>query len=130
MLMVRIFLTLLAVTTRGVAHERAGTGRTGHRLIQIGVALFLLTSFQGFTVPYFAIPNLGRSVHTLSGFSGVTFLALGLVWPKLKLTPVTSRVAFWLFTYSAFATIRLRDRGPLGSRRFDLPDCGSRRTWQ
>src|SRR5437763_16338499 len=77
----------------------------GHRLIQIGVALFLLTSFQGLAVPYFAAPNLGRSVHTLSGFTGVMFLALGLVWPKLKLTPVASRVAFWLFIYSAFATI-------------------------
>jgi hydroxylaminobenzene mutase len=77
----------------------------GHRLIQIGVALFLLTSFQGFTVPYFAAPNLGRSVHTLSGFTGMMFLALGLVWPKLKLTPMASRVAFWLLIYSAFATI-------------------------
>jgi hydroxylaminobenzene mutase len=51
-------------------------------LIQIGVALFLLTSFQGLAVPYFAAPNLGRSVHTLSGFTGVMFLALGVVWPK------------------------------------------------
>jgi (hydroxyamino)benzene mutase len=77
----------------------------GHRLIQIGMVLFLLTSFQGFTVPYFAIPNLGRSVHTLSGFTGVMFLVVGLVWPSLSLTCAASRVAFWLLVYSAFATI-------------------------
>jgi len=99
----------------------------GHRLIQTGVALFLLTSFQGLAVPYFAAPNLGRSVHTLSGLTGVMFLALGLVWPKLKLTPVASQAAFWFLIYSAFATIAGFVGSP-GSRRFDLPDCGSRRT--
>lgn len=77
----------------------------GHRFIQIGVALFLLTSLQGFTVPYFAVPALGRSVHTLSGLTGVIFVALGLVWPRLRLTRTTSRVAFWLFIHSALATI-------------------------
>jgi (hydroxyamino)benzene mutase len=77
----------------------------GHRLIQIGVALFLFTSFQGFAVPYFAVPNLGRSVHTLSGFTGVLLAALGLVWPKLKLTSMLSRLAFWFLIYSALATI-------------------------
>jgi hydroxylaminobenzene mutase len=78
----------------------------GHRLIQVGVALFLVTSFQGFTVPYFAVPNIGRSVHTLSAFTGVMFLALGLVWPKLKLTTLTaSWIAFWFLIFSAFATI-------------------------
>jgi len=77
----------------------------GHRLLQIGVALFLFTSFQGFLVPHFAVPNLGRSVHTLSAFSGVLLLALGLVWPRLNLGAAASRVAFWFLVYSAFATI-------------------------
>jgi (hydroxyamino)benzene mutase len=53
------------------------------RLLQLGVALLLFTSFEGFAIPYFAVPNLGRSVHTLSGFVGVLLLALGLVWPRL-----------------------------------------------
>jgi hydroxylaminobenzene mutase len=101
----------------------------GHRLIQIGVTLFLLTSLQGLAVPYFAAPNLGRSVHTLSGFTGMMFLALGLVWPKLKLTPVAPQVAFWFLIYSAFATIAGFVIGALlGAGGFDLPDCGSRRT--
>jgi (hydroxyamino)benzene mutase len=77
----------------------------GHRLIQLGVALFLFTSFEGFAVPYFASPNLGRSVHTLSGFTGVLLVALGLVWPKLKLASMPSRLAFWFLIYSALATI-------------------------
>jgi hydroxylaminobenzene mutase len=69
--------------------------RQGQRLLQLGVALFLFTSFEGFVVPLFASPPLGRSVHTLSAFLGIMLLALGLVWPRLKLTPVQALLAFW-----------------------------------
>ena len=55
--------------------------RQGRHLLQVGVALFLFTTFEGFVVPYFAVPNLGRSVHTLSAFVGVLFLAMGLLRP-------------------------------------------------
>jgi hydroxylaminobenzene mutase len=79
--------------------------RQGHRLLQLGVALFLFTSFEGFAVPYFAAPNLGRSVHTLSAFSGVLLLALGLVWPRLDLGPQAARIAFWFLIYSDLATV-------------------------
>ena len=75
------------------------------RLIQLGVGLFLFTSFEGFAVPYFAVPNLGRSVHTLSAFTGVLFVALGLTWPRLDLGTTASRIAFWLLIYSALTTI-------------------------
>jgi hydroxylaminobenzene mutase len=77
----------------------------GRRLLQIGVALFLFASFEGFAVPHFAVPNLGRSVHALSAFVGVLFVAMGLVWPTLELGARAARTAFWLLIYSAFATI-------------------------
>jgi hydroxylaminobenzene mutase len=79
--------------------------RQGHRLLQIGVALFLFTSFEGFAVPYFAVPNLGRSVHTLSAFSGVMLVALGLLWQRLDLGVTASRIAFWFLIFSDFATM-------------------------
>ena len=79
--------------------------RQGRSLLRLGVALFLFTSFEGFVVPAFAVPNLGRSVHTLSGFVGVLFLATGLMWPMLKLGTTASRITFWFLVYSALATI-------------------------
>jgi hypothetical protein len=79
--------------------------RQGHRLLQVGVALFLFTSFEGFAIPYFIVPNLGRSVHTLSAFSGLLLLTLALVWPRLNLGATTSRIAFWFLIYSDLATI-------------------------
>jgi hydroxylaminobenzene mutase len=77
----------------------------GGRLLQVGVALLLFTSFEGFAVPNFNAPNLGRSVHTLVALSAVLLLALGLVWRRLDLGIATSRIAFWFLIYSDFAII-------------------------
>jgi (hydroxyamino)benzene mutase len=99
--------------------------RQGHRLLQLGVALFLFTSFQGFAVPYFTAPNLGRSVHTLSAFSGVLLLTLGLLWPRLDLgrRNITDRVlVFDLFGPCHDSCILAGWR--LGSRQLDHADGG------
>jgi hydroxylaminobenzene mutase len=77
----------------------------GHRLLQIGVALFLFSAFEGFAIPYFAAPRLGLSIHTLSAFLGVLLLAMGLVWCRLNLGTTTSRIAFWSLVYSGFAIL-------------------------
>jgi hydroxylaminobenzene mutase len=75
----------------------------GHRLLQIGVALFLFTSFEGFAIPFFAIPLLGRSAHSLSALFGVILISLGLLWPRLNLGAIALRIAFWFLIYSGFA---------------------------
>src|SRR2546430_2046368 len=77
----------------------------GRCLLQLGVVLFLFTSFEGFVIPALASPHLGRSIHTLSGFTGVLFLAMGLIWPMLRLGTTSARVAFWFLVYSALATV-------------------------
>src|SRR4051812_148993 len=87
------------------AHPSAALPRQGHRLLQVGVALFLFTSFWGFAIPYVASPRLALSVHTLSALQGVMLLALGLVWPKLELGTQAARIAFWFLLYSAFAIL-------------------------
>jgi (hydroxyamino)benzene mutase len=87
------------------AELRMLLSRQGHRLLQVGIGLFLFTSLEGFAIPYLAAPGLGRSVHTLSTFQGVLLLSLGLVWPKLNLSAPMSRVAFWLLIYSSFAIL-------------------------
>lgn len=77
----------------------------GHRLLQIGVALLLFVSLEGFAIPYLAAPHLGLSVHKLGALQSVLLLALGLVWPRLALGALASRIAFWLLIYSAFAIL-------------------------
>jgi len=86
-------------------HRSNALSHQGGRLLQIGVALLLFTSFEGFAVPYFTAPSLGRSVHTLGALSAVLLLALGLLWPRLDLGATASRVALWFLVYSDFAII-------------------------
>jgi hydroxylaminobenzene mutase len=74
-------------------------------LLQIGVALFLFTSFEGFVIPYFAVPRLGLSAHLLSALLRVLAPALGLLWPRLSLVTAVSLIASWFLIYSAFAIV-------------------------
>ncbi len=79
--------------------------RQGHHLLQIGVFLLVAVSFEGFAIPYLAAPRLGLSVHTLGALQGVLLLALGVMWPRLNLGTIASRIAFWLLLYSTFAIL-------------------------
>jgi hydroxylaminobenzene mutase len=98
----------------------------GHRLLQIGMALFLFTSFEGFAIPYFAAPLLGRSAHSLSALLGVILIALGLSWPRLHLSKAASRIAFWFLIYSGFAiTAAFLIAGIWGAGEFTMPLAGA-----
>lgn len=79
--------------------------RQGHRMLQVGVALFVFSALEGFAIPALPIPRLGLSVHTLSALQGVMLLGLGLLWPRLNLSVTASRIAFWTYLYSSFATL-------------------------
>ena len=79
--------------------------RQSQRLLQLGVALLLFASLEGFVIPSLGAPRLGLSAHTLSALQSVLLLALGLAWTRLNLGDVASRVAFWLLVYSAFAIL-------------------------
>jgi hydroxylaminobenzene mutase len=79
--------------------------RHGRRLLQIGVALLLFASIEGFVIPSLAAPRIGLSAHTLSALQAVLLLALGCTWPRLTLGATPSRIAFWLLVYSTFAIL-------------------------
>jgi (hydroxyamino)benzene mutase len=79
--------------------------RQGRRLLQLGMALFLYSSLEGFAIPVFASPRIGLSVHTLSALQAVMLLAIGLTWPKLQLSPRPAKAAFWSLIYSALAIL-------------------------
>jgi hydroxylaminobenzene mutase len=79
--------------------------RQGQRLLQLGVALFLYSSFEGFGIPYLRSPRIGLSVHTLSALQGVMMLGLGLLWPRLTLGVTASWIAFWCTVHGALAIL-------------------------
>ena len=75
----------------------------GHRLLQLGVLLFLVALLIGLAVPLFAVPRLALSVHLLGLMQGLFLLAAGLLWPRLHFTPTQSIAAFWLLAYGCVA---------------------------
>ena len=77
----------------------------GQRLLQLGMALLLYSSLDGFVIPVLASPRIGLSVHTLSALQAVLFLAIGLLWPKLRLSLRAAKVAFWCLIYSAMVIL-------------------------
>jgi len=79
--------------------------RHSQRLLQIGAALLIVSSFEGFAIPYLGSPRIGLSVHTLSAYEGVLLLVLGLVWPRLALGSTSARLAYGFLVYSALAVL-------------------------
>ncbi len=75
------------------------------RLLQIGVVLFLYSSLDGFAIPFLASPRIGLSVHTLSALQAVMLLAIGLLWPKLRLSPRVLKISFLCLLYSTLAIL-------------------------
>jgi (hydroxyamino)benzene mutase len=84
---------------------RSDLARQGHRLLQVGVGLFLFSSLWGFVIPLVPVRRLGLSVHTLSALEGIILIGLGLAWARLVLDAARTRIAFWFFVYSTFATL-------------------------
>jgi (hydroxyamino)benzene mutase len=76
--------------------------RTGHRLIQLGLVLFLLALLGGFAIPLFENPRMGLTSHLEGLMNGMFLLLMGLVWPRLVLGAGTLKATFWLVTYAAF----------------------------
>lgn len=79
--------------------------RQGQRLLQLGVALVLFVSLEGFAIPALGSQRIGLSAHTLGTTQAILLLALGLLWPHLRLSRVASRVALWCLIYSTLAIL-------------------------
>lgn len=77
--------------------------RGGHRLLQLGIALFLLGLLVGFAVPALANPRMGLASHLEGLMNGLFLIALGLSWPRLMLSARLLTATFWLACYGAFA---------------------------
>lgn len=81
------------------------TDRRGieHRLLQLGVGLFLGGLLTGLGMPLYASPRLGLSSHLEGVLNGIVLVGLGLLWPKLRLGACSRVLLFSLAVYGAYA---------------------------
>ena len=57
------------------------SSRQGHRLLQLGMLVFLIALLVGLAVPKFAVPRLGLSAHLIGIMQGLFLMVSGLLRP-------------------------------------------------
>ena len=72
-------------------------------LLRAGIALFLAAAVLGLGLSRFIVPRLALSAHLIALLQGIFLVVLGLLWPRLSLTSMQARLAFWLLAYQAIA---------------------------
>jgi hydroxylaminobenzene mutase len=78
------------------ASEAPLSQRLGRRLLRHGIILFVLGLATGRLVESLALPRMGLSSHLQGVMNGTFLVALGLVWPHLRLHALLLRAAYWL----------------------------------
>jgi hydroxylaminobenzene mutase len=73
------------------------------RLMWHGMLLFLLGLFTGFAEPHFTNVRMGLAAHLEGVMNGILLLALGAIWPHVRLGRNAQATAFWTALYSAYA---------------------------
>ena len=86
--------------SRKPAYDQA---RQGHRLIQVGLSLFLIALLTGFVVHRMPLPRLALSAHLLGIMQGTFLAVVGLLWPRLRLERMPSRITFVLIVYGCIS---------------------------
>jgi hydroxylaminobenzene mutase len=77
--------------------------RTALNLTRLGVVLFLAGLVTGFVIPLFDNPRVGLSSHLEGVMNGLFLIALGVIWPKLALSPRANTIGFLLAVFGTFA---------------------------
>jgi hydroxylaminobenzene mutase len=75
------------------------------RLIWHGMVLFLLGLLVGFAEGQVANPRMGLAAHLEGLMNGTFLIALGAIWPFVKLSPTLTTLAFWTVLYGTYANL-------------------------
>jgi (hydroxyamino)benzene mutase len=74
-----------------------------NKLLFFGVLLFLFGLVIGLFIPMLANPRMGLSAHLEGALNGMFLILLGILWPRLNLSPKWLSTTFWVVLYGSFA---------------------------
>jgi hydroxylaminobenzene mutase len=72
------------------------------RLMWHGIFLFLLGLFTGFAESHVANVRMGLAAHLEGVMNGIFLVAVGAMWPHVKLAANAKATAFWLTLYGTY----------------------------
>src|ERR1035438_2618190 len=75
---------------------------TNRRLMFHGMCLFLLGLLTGFAEQHFANVRMGLAAHLEGVMNGIFLLAVGAIWPNVRLSPRQTAVAYWTVLYGTY----------------------------
>jgi len=76
---------------------------TNRRLMFHGMCLFLLGLLTGFAEQHFANVRMGLAGHLEGLMNNMFLIALGAIWPHMRLSSATTTVAYWAVLYGTYA---------------------------
>lgn len=79
----------------------------GRRLVRWGVVLLFVAAASGFLIPVATLPWLALAGHVQAVLNGLLLVAIGLVWPRLRVGRTAGAITFWGLAgaaWLAFAT--------------------------
>ena len=76
---------------------------TNRRLMWHGMFLFLLGLLTGFVEQRFTNVRMGLAAHLEGVMNGTLLLALGAIWPEVRLPRMAKATAYWTALYGAYA---------------------------
>jgi hydroxylaminobenzene mutase len=75
---------------------------TNRRLMFHGMCLFVLGLVTGFAEQRFANVRMGLAAHLEGLMNGTFLIALGAIWPHVRLSLRTTTVAYWAVLYGTY----------------------------
>jgi (hydroxyamino)benzene mutase len=75
---------------------------TNRRLMFHGMILFLLGLLTGFAEQHFTNVRMGLAAHLEGLMNGTFLVAIGAIWPHVRLSPRTAAIAFWTLLYGTY----------------------------
>lgn len=73
-----------------------------HKLIQLGVVLFLIGLLTGFTMPLLQNQRMGLSSHLEGIQNGIFLMIFGLIWERIELSEKYLKWSFNLAIYGTY----------------------------
>ena len=72
------------------------------RLMFHGMVLFLLGLLTGFAEQHFSNVRMGLAAHLEGVMNGTFLLAIGAIWPQVRLSSAVKTTAFWTVLYGSY----------------------------
>ena len=73
------------------------------RLLWNGMFLFLLGLLTGLVEQQFRNPRMGLAAHLEGVMNGTFLLALGAIWPEIRLSARLTSLTYWTALYGTYA---------------------------